>query len=58
MREFNYFTDGQSYNLTCQVLGSRPAPLTNMWVGSRHLLPLDTQVSQLLSQPGLTKNKE
>ena len=45
MREFNYFTDGQSYNLSCQVLGSRPAPVTNMWVGTKQLRQIHSEVS-------------
>ena len=44
MREFNYFTAGESYNLTCQVLGSRPTPVTNMWVGSRPLQQIHNEV--------------
>ena len=45
IREFNYFTAGAAYNLSCQVTGSRPAPVTNMWVGARPLSLLQTQVS-------------
>ena len=54
IREMNYFTAGTDYNLTCLVRGSRPAPVTNMWVGSRPLTLLNTQVRSV-TPLGLTK---
>jgi len=45
VREWNFFTAGLAYNLSCQVLGSRPAPLTQVWLGSRPLPALHTKAS-------------
>jgi len=45
VREWNFFTVGLAYNLSCQVLGSRPAPLTQVWLGSRPLPALHTKAS-------------
>merc|ERR1719510_1347700 len=46
IRELNYFTAGSAYNLTCLVRGSRPPPVTNMWVGARPLSPLHTETGE------------
>ena len=46
IRELNYFTAGSASNLTCLVSGSRPSPVTNMWVGSRQLTAIHSQVGQ------------
>ena len=52
IRELNYFTAGRATNLTCEVRGSRPAPVINMWVGSRPLTLLHTEVSSLSGLAG------
>ena len=36
-RTVSSFVSGQSYNVTCQVLGSNPPPDTTLWIGSRQL---------------------
>lgn len=45
VRELSHFTAGDIYNLTCQVLGSRPSALTKMWVGERQLNVVSTKAS-------------
>ena len=36
-RTVSSFVSGQSYNVTCQVLGSNPPPDTSLWIGSTPL---------------------
>ena len=36
-RTVSSFVTGQSYNVTCQVLGSNPPPDTSLWIGGKPL---------------------
>lgn len=45
VKEINHFTAGHVYNVTCQVLGSRPSALTNIWIGDKKLNLLSTKAS-------------
>jgi len=45
VREWSFFTSGKKYNVSCQVLGSRPSPITQLWVGSRPIKTLSTKAS-------------
>jgi hypothetical protein len=40
------FLVGQSYNVSCQVVGSHPLPQVKMFVGSRELEIIKSEVSQ------------
>jgi len=45
VREWSFFTVGKKYNVSCQVLGSRPSPITQLWVGSRPIKTVSTKAS-------------
>jgi len=45
VREWSFFTVGKNYNVSCQVLGSRPSPITQLWVGSRPIKTVSTKAS-------------
>ena len=49
VRESLYFLAEQTYNLTCQVLGSRPAAHTNIFLGGTELPVISTKVPHSLS---------
>ena len=44
MREWNYFLAGETYNVSCQVLGSRPSATTNVFIEDEELPHVNTQV--------------
>ena len=46
VRESLYFLAEQTYNLTCQVLGFRPAAHTNIFLGGTQLPVISTKVPQ------------
>ncbi|XP_071749821.1 contactin-6 isoform X1 [Lepeophtheirus salmonis] len=37
LREWSYFLASKTYNVSCQVFGSRPPPYTKVWIGSKYL---------------------
>ena len=45
VREWSYFSAGQAYNVSCQVLGSRPPAVTSIFVGPSQLREVNYQVS-------------
>ena len=47
MREWNYFLAGETYNVSCQVLGSRPSATTNVFIEDEELPNVNTQVRPL-----------
>ena len=46
VREWNYFLAGETYNVSCQVLGSRPSATTNVFIEDEELPNVNTQVRQ------------
>jgi hypothetical protein len=47
VREWSFFSAGQAYNVSCQVLGSRPPAVTSIFVGPSQLREVNYQVSFL-----------
>ena len=47
VREWNYFLAGETYNVSCQVLGSRPSATTNVFIEDEELPNVNTQVRPL-----------
>lgn len=45
VREWSFFSVGKAYNVSCQVLGSRPPALTAIYVGSSQLREVNYQLS-------------
>ena len=46
VREWSHFGVGQAYNVSCQVLGSRPPAATAIFVGSSQLREVNYRVSE------------
>ncbi len=44
--EIENFLVGQSYNVSCQVVGSNPLPQVKILIGSRELEIIKSEVSQ------------
>ena len=45
VREWSFFNAGQAYNVSCQVLGSRPPAVTAIYVGPSQLREVNYHVS-------------
>ena len=45
VREWNHFVAGEVYNVSCQVLGSRPPAQTTIFIGSSQLREIKYEVS-------------
>ena len=45
VREWSFFSAGQAYNVSCQVLGSRPPAVTAIYVGPSQLREVNYHVS-------------
>ena len=45
VREWTFFNAGQAYNVSCQVLGSRPPAITAIYVGPSQLREVNYHVS-------------
>ena len=45
VREWSFFNAGQAYNVSCQVLGSRPPAITAIYVGPSQLREVNYHVS-------------
>jgi len=45
VREWSYFSMGKVYNVSCQVLGSRPPAATSIWIGQHQLNTIKYEVS-------------
>ena len=45
VREWTHFKAGKVYNVSCQVLGSRPAALTSVYVGPSQLREVSYRIS-------------
>ena len=55
VREWSFFAAGQAYNVSCQVLGSRPPAVTAIYVGPSQLREVNYHVSSVTE---CTNNKQ
>ena len=53
VREWTFFSAGQAYNVSCQVLGSRPPAITAIYVGPSQLREVNYHVSTHNRKPNL-----